>query len=649
VEAIEDLIYFPPRAYEDRTKIKLIARLEPSDNEIIRGEISSLDHQLTRNRFSILKAIISDRSGSVLAVWFNQPYLAGLFRRGMKLILSGKVEYSAYEGGLQISVRDFEVDTGENLKIVPRYPLTEGLYPKKMRSMIKTALEHYLPALEDGLPEEIRIKHHLCGLQQALRSLHFPKEMEEVEPARRRLAFDEFFILQLGLGLRKSKIKALPGIAFKTDKEKLWNFIKSLPFELTPAQKRVLEEILADMHKDQPMNRLLQGDVGSGKTVIAAVSALVAIQNGYQAALMAPTEILAQQHYAKLTKLLNNIDIQLLTSSTGKRQKAKGQRPEADLFVGTHALIQEKVKFNRLGLVIIDEQHRFGVLQRGSLVKKGANPDVLVMTATPIPRSLALTLYGDLDRSVIDEMPPGRTPVKTYFVTENKRASAYGFMRERIKEGRQVFVVCPLVEESEKVDLKAALDEAKRLQNEIFPEFRIGLMHGRLKGEEKDKIMKDFKSGRLQILVSTTVIEVGIDIPNATVMVVEHAERFGLSQLHQLRGRIGRGSEQSYCFLVAEPKTPEARARIKAMLDSNDGFHIAEADLRLRGPGEFYGTRQSGLPNFRVADIIRDDKILCEARKAAFEMIAEDEESARNIWKGQREKVKGTQAFATLN
>jgi len=649
VETIEDLIYFFPRGYEDRTNIRPIGTLQPADLEVIRGEVISVHHQLTRNRFSVLKAVISDRSGSIQAVWFNQPFLEKVLRKGMKLYVSGKVEISSFEGVMQMAVRDFDVDTGVNPRIIPLYPLTEGLYPKKLRSIVESALRGHLEEIEEWLPEPFRDKYKLGELRSSISDLHFPEKMEKVEPARRRLAFDDFFVFQLGLGLRRKMVKSKKGIVFKTEEKLVNDFRASLPFELTAAQDRVLSEILADMQGPHPMNRLLQGDVGSGKTVVAAIAALVAIRNGYQAAIMAPTEILAQQHHEKMQKILKDIEIGLLTSSTAKKRGARDEGRGTDLFIGTHALIQEKVNFERLGLVIIDEQHRFGVLQRAKLVKKGLTPDVLVMTATPIPRSLALTLYGELDRSVIDEMPPGRTPVKTHFVSENKRKGAYEFMRERVREGRQVFVVCPLVEESEKVDLKAAMDEAERLQKDIFPELRVGLMHGRLKSDEKEAIMRDFKGGKIHILVSTTVIEVGIDIPNATVMVVEHAERFGLSQLHQLRGRIGRGGEQSYCFLVADARTPEARARIKAMIDSSDGFKIAEVDLRLRGPGDFYGTRQSGLPNFRVADIIRDEKILREARTAAFGLIAEDVDSARNIWQSQGKKAKGSVAGAALN
>jgi len=651
IETIEDLIYFFPRSYEDRTNIKRINELKSSDNEVIKGEVISIDHQLTRNRFSVIKAQISDRSGTIQAVWFNQPYLSKLLRRGMRLIISGRVEFSAFDGIMQISVRDFEIDTGVNPKIVPIYPLTEGLYPKKLRSLIEYVLRNHLAEITEWLPKELKSKYELADLTKAIQTLHFPEKMAMVESARRRLAWDEFFVFQLGVGLRKSSLKKIRGISFEIDQKVLTDFKLTLPFKLTASQEKVLADILSDMESVHPMNRLLQGDVGSGKTIVATLAALVAINNGFQVAIMAPTEILAQQHFTKLSHLLKDskIKVKLLTGSMKSKRKKPIHAIKEDLVIGTHALIQEKVNFEKLGLVIIDEQHRFGVVQRANLLKKGITPDVLVMSATPIPRSMALTLYGDLDRSIIDEMPPGRPPIKTYFVPENKRDDSYEFMRKLIKEGRQIFVVCPLVEESEKVDLKAAMDEAARLQNDIFPEFKVGLLHGRLKGEEKDKIMKKFAAGKIQLLVSTTVIEVGIDIPNATVMVIEHAERFGLAQLHQLRGRIGRGNKQSHCFLLAEAKTQDARTRIKAMLDSNDGFYIAEVDLKLRGPGDYYGTRQSGLPNFRVADIINDDKILQEARAAAFEMIAKNIENARNIWKSQGEKIKGAATGATLN
>lgn len=651
IETVEDLIYFFPRDYEDRSNPTSIAELPLGRTAVVRARIDALDHKLTRNSFSVLKADLADRSGAIQAVWFNQPFLARMLRRGMKVIVSGKVEFSEFDGVKQLTVKDYEIDTGQNEGIVPFYPLTEGLYPKKVRSMVRSALEQGLAEIVDWLPGSLAKKHKLIALHDAILGLHQPKKMAEIEPARRRLAFDDLFIFQLDLALKRKKLRSVHGNALAVDLAVLDEFKASLPFKFTAAQDRVLNDILTDMRSVVPMNRLVQGDVGSGKTIVAAAAALLAVKAGYQAALMAPTEILAQQHYEKLSKLLEKfgVDVRLLTGSISKKQKAENRTKGAGLLIGTHALIQNTVCFEKLGLVIIDEQHRFGVLQRADLVKKGNNPDVLVMTATPIPRSLALTVYGDLDRSVIDEMPPGRTPVKTYFVPEDKRGSTYEFMRREIKAGRQVYVVCPLVEESEKIDLRAAMDEAERLQRDIFPEYQVGLMHGRLKSEDKDRIMAEFKSGKLNILVSTTVIEVGIDVPNATVMVIEHAERFGLSQLHQLRGRIGRGAQQSHCFLLAEAKSKEAKLRLKAMIDSTDGFHIAEVDLRLRGPGDYCGTRQSGLPNFRVADIIRDEKILKEARKAAFDLVEEDINSARNIWKSQGQKAQSSASGATFN
>jgi ATP-dependent DNA helicase RecG len=587
-----------------------------------------------------LKVLLSDRTASIQAVWFNQPYLEKLFRRGMKLIVSGKVEFSTYDGILQILVRNFDLDTPEVLKIVPIYPLTEGLYPKKIRTVVKNALDSYLKYVEDR------------ATRQAIKNLHFPESLEEAEKARKRLAFEELFVFQLGLLLNRRRYKEeLVGTSFRIDVVKVQAFLNRLPFKLTKAQEKAVAEIFADLQNPRPMNRLLQGDVGSGKTMVAALAALVVVENGFQVAFLAPTEILAQQHYQKLIQLFPERKVDLVTSATSSRRK-KQDFLEAEIVVGTHALLEEKIKFKKLGLVVIDEQQRFGVAQRAKLISKSFSPEVLVMTATPIPRSLALTLYGDLDRSLITELPPGRKPVKTYFVPESRRKDAYEFIRLKVKEGEQVFIVCPLVEETEETDLKAAKDEAERLQNEVFPEFKVGLLHGRMKTEEKDLVMENFKNGKINLLVSTTVIEVGIDVPSATIMVIEHAERFGLSQLHQLRGRIGRGSQQAYCFLIGDPKTPEAKARMKAMIETNDGFKIAEADLRLRGPGEFFGVRQSGLPNFRVADIIKDEEILRKARQAAEEFIAKDLESARNFWESQRKKIENPQKrveTSTLN
>ncbi len=618
IETIGDLLYSPPRNYEDRRNIKPIANLKEGEEVLIKGKITKVQGGKTRKMLSIIKILITDGTGSIYTTFFNQPFLLNIFKKGSIILLAGKVD-SSYTGKLEILVRDYElVDREIELGIVPKYSLTEGLYQKKMRNIVREALSNYLPALEDFLPESIRSTYKLLSLKSAIYNLHFPPDIKDIKPARERLVFDEFFIFQLGLALRKKEMGYKPGIAFKVNDIQFEN---SLPFKLTSAQIRVIEEIKTDMEKGVPMNRLLQGDVGSGKTVVAVIASLIAVQSGYQVALMAPTEILAQQHYFKISEMLKEFNIRLKLLTSNEKDK---EISSADIVIGTHALIEEKIKFKKLGLVIIDEQHRFGVIQRASLKQKGYNPDLLVMTATPIPRTLALTLYGDLDRSIIDEMPKGRVPIKTFFVPEEKRKDAYEFIRSQINEGRQVYVVCPLLEESEGLDFKAVKEEARRLKEEVFPEFEVELIHGKLKAEEKERIMRKFKEGLIQILVSTTVIEVGIDISNATVMVIEHAERFGLSQLHQLRGRIGRGANESYCLLLGNLKTEESKKRIAAMLKSNNGFYIAEVDLTLRGPGEFYGLRQSGLPNFRVADIITDEDLLKKARDSAFSLVKDD-------------------------
>lgn len=621
VRTIQDLIFYFPRDYEDRTHIMPIMSLNtPMDKVLVHGEIVHIENQQARGRFSVIRVTISDKTANIRVIFFNQPYLAQTFQIGMKLIVSGKYEVNDYEGGMQIIPRDWEIDTGEPLTVVPIYNMTEGLYPKGLRKIIKLALDLYLNQIKDVLPKSIISKYKLINIHEAIKNIHYPLDIKQIEPARTRIIFEEFFVFQLGMGVRRKEIKSSKGLPLDVSSEIVSKF--PLPFKLTNSQEKVLAEILDDMSKNKPMARLLQGDVGSGKTVIAAISAFVAIQNNYQAAIMAPTEILANQHYDKIKDWFLQYKVKLLTGTTQKKDKK--EILEDDLVIGTHALIEEKIKFKKLGLVVIDEQHRFGVLQRSKLAQKGKNPHLLFMTATPIPRSLALTLYGDLDKSVIDEMPPGRKPIKTYYVSKAKRASSYEFIREKIKAGEQVFVVCPLVEESEKIDLKSAIDEAKRLQEYIFPEFRVGLVHGRMKSDDKDFIMRNFKDKKIQILVATTVIEVGIDIPDASIMMIEHAERFGLSALHQLRGRIGRGQNESFCFLMGEPKSQEARARIKAMIDYTDGFKIAEIDLKLRGPGDFCGVRQSGLPEFHLADILRDEKLLGIARDAALDYLSAD-------------------------
>lgn len=629
IETAEDLVYYFPREYEDRSDPVPVAKLEPGKESIIKVELVKLSAARTKRNFSIIKGKVKDATGAVNVVWFNQPFLTRVLKPGISLFISGKLERDPYSGAMSFVPRGYDVinDGNKDDLIVPKYGLTEGVTQKVLRRIIKTAIQGHVNSIADPIPDLIKEKFKLPPLKESIINLHFPKEMGIIAKARHRLAFDELLNFELGLFCNRKKIDATHGISFDPDGELAEKFKKTLPFLFTKAQDKVLKEILADMKDSRVMNRMIQGDVGCGKTVVALYAMVVAVQNGYQAAIMAPTEILAGQHYNKISSLVGDIGIEvlLLTGSERKNRKeilSKLEGTKPLIIIGTHALIEEQVKFGRLGLVVIDEQHRFGVEQRMALRKKSEKLDLLVMTATPIPRTLALTLYGDLDRSVIDEMPPGRTKVITRYVSENERTKLYEFVKAQIASGRQAYVVCPLVEESEKIDLKAAEAEVEVLKK-IFPEHKVGLIHGRMKGEQKEKIMSDFLAGKTKILVSTTVIEVGIDIPNSTIMIIEHSERFGLSQLHQLRGRIGRGREQSYCFLTGNPFSDTAKARIETMLKTTDGFKIAEADLKLRGPGEFLGVRQSGLPNFRVADIINDEDIIREAREAALMLIRE--------------------------
>jgi len=627
IETVDDLIHYFPREYEDRSHPVPVTKLVPGKESIIKVELIKITAGRTKRSFSIIKGKVKDDSGIISVIWFNQPFLVRVLKPGISLFISGKLERDPYSGEIVFTPRNYDVisDLNRNDLIVPVYSLTEGVTQKGLRRLIKTALDQLLSSIVDSLPEFIKEKFDLQPLQESVLTLHFPSAMSKIEGARHRIAFDELLTFQLGLLYNKKQIDSDVGISFNTEGELIEKFKEKLPFSFTKAQQRTLEDILGDMRSKKVMNRILQGDVGCGKTVVALYAMVIAVQSGYQAAVMAPTEILANQHYNNIKSMVDDIgiDVCLLTGSEKSSRKEtteKLNKGEPLIIVGTHALIEGSVKFGKLGLVVIDEQHRFGVEQRVKLRQKGRNIDLLVMTATPIPRTLALTLYGDLDRSVIDEMPPGRTRVVTRYVREGERAKLYEFIRGQINNGRQAYVVCPLIEESEKIDLKAAEEEEEVLKK-IFPEYKIGLIHGRLKGELKDKAMSDFIGGKTKILVSTTVIEVGIDVPNSTIMAIEHSERFGLSQLHQLRGRIGRGQEQSYCFLMGKPSSDEAKGRIEAMLKTTDGFKIAEADLRLRGPGEFFGVRQSGLPNFRVADIIRDEEIIREAREAAIMLI----------------------------
>jgi ATP-dependent DNA helicase RecG len=667
---VEDALYFLPRCYEDRSNLKKISELKAGRKETGLGEVLLSGVAFYRGRKRrVFETVVGDGSGTITLKWFhgNERYLRERFKKGRQLIFSGEVRWFNYQREIhhpdvEIVDGDVEKDYLNFKRIVPIYSETEGLYQRTLRRLMKTILDGYADELSSPIPPEIVERQDLIDFSEAFRRVHFPPEGEPVEAlnlqrsdAHRRIVFDEFFFLELGMALKKRGVALETGLSFKTDGVLVQNLLNLLSFKLTSAQERALAEIKEDLERPHPMNRLIQGDVGSGKTVVALLTCLEVIQCGYQAAIMAPTEVLAEQHFLNLHRWVEplGVKVALLTSSVkgSEREELYHSIGNGDihLVIGTHAVIQEAVEFRRLGLAIIDEQHKFGVVQRGLLKKKGGNPDVLVMTATPIPRTLAMTIYGDLDVSLIDEMPPGRVPVETKVFPEPARAKVYRIVEEEVKKGRQAFIVYPLVEESEKLDLRDATRMAEHLQKEVFPEFRIGLLHGRMKSDEKEAIMMEVKEGRIQILVATTVIEVGIDIPNASVMVVEHAERFGLSQLHQLRGRIGRGRYPSKCILLAQYRSSEeARVRLRAMEKTTDGFKIAEEDLTLRGPGEFFGIRQSGLPDFRVAHIIRDTPILIEARKEAFRLIQEDPElvhpshaGVRDIltkrWKGRME------------
>lgn len=660
-----DVLFYLPRRHEDRSKFLSISEIKSLVGQFhtIKGTIQSSSIFRTKTKLTIFQMAVSDSTGIVYATWFNQPYMKKYFKIGDNIILYGKVQ--RYKR-LQINVPEYELITNDDDqtihtgRIVPIYPLVENVRQRMLRSIINSCVNEFSGRLQDPMVKSIRINQRLLDLRSAIKQIHFPDNFDSLKKAQHRLIFDEFFFLQLVLALKRAKVKLkTTGISHKIDGGLLNAFTASLPFALTSAQKKAISHILKDMASPRPMCRLLQGDVGSGKTIVAMHAVVAAKQGGYQSAIMAPTEILAQQHHSYINKFLLQlgINVGLLTSGLPAAErnsiKKMTKSGEIDVIVGTHSLIEEDVQFNRLGLVIVDEQHKFGVAQRLILSQKGLNPDVLVMTATPIPRTLALTIYGDLDISIIDQMPQGRRPVKTYLFSEEEREKAYKFMREEVAGGRQVFVVYPLIEESDQsvefvkeefdsngqkvfkmsrsrlFNLKAATKMYEDFKNKIFLDLRVGLVHGRMKSDEKNKALEDFRHGNLDILVSTIVVEVGIDMPNASLMVVEHAERFGLSQLHQLRGRIGRSAHQSHCILIADAKTESAKMRMNAMLETSNGFKISEYDLEIRGPGDFMGTRQHGLPEFRIANIIRDVKILESAKQEAFNLVKNDPDLAR--------------------
>lgn len=656
IQTVEDLLYYTPFRYEDRTRMAAIGDLVPGQTATILARVLTCGLTRTRRGKYIYDLAAIDASGAphprmIRCIWFNARYLerSKIFRTGQQVFFYGKAEPDFYgTSNLQIVQPQYEIipDTdaadGESLEVgrmVPIYESVGPLGPRVLRRLIRTALESVGAQIPELLPASVRKNNRLVSRDSAFRLTHFPDGEHPLEelgrfrtPPQVRLIFEELFNVSAGLALKHRKAKSIPGIQFHVTDDLRRDIKKILPFHPTSAQKRVLKEIVDDMCSPRPMNRLLQGDVGSGKTIVAIQAALLALSNGYQVALMAPTEILATQHYLSIRNLLEPLPykVDLLTSgrNTRARTELKDEltRGETHMVVGTHALIESDVDFARLGLVVVDEQHRFGVLQRFQLIRKGQVPDVLVMTATPIPRTLALTLYGDLDFSVINELPPNRSPIVTQLIDEKDRNQAFDFVRNKVRTGDQAYVVYPVIEESAKLDLRPALKMFQHLSANVFPEFRVGLLHGRLSSGEKEEVMDCFKKGDLQILVSTTVVEVGVDVPNATVMLIEHAERFGLAQLHQLRGRIGRGRKKSNCLLLAaEPRTPEADERLLTMTQTNDGFKISEIDLKLRGPGEFFGTRQWGIPAFRIANLLRDKEILEWAKREATAFVEHPE------------------------
>ncbi len=633
---IEDLFYYFPRRYEDRTNFVPIAKLQEGQTYTVKAQVLAKGERTAfrRRGFSIIEVVVSDDSAKLFCVWFNQPYLKEYFKVGETLILYGKIE--RYAGRLQMSAPEFEiVSSGEDQalgigRIVPVYTLPKGMTQRNFRRTIKQALDEYLAEINDFLPFDIRSRGSLLNLAKALLNIHFPESAQLQRQALERLSFEEFFLFQLPLALRKLRKKELPGIAHKVEGELVKDFLEYLPFKLTPAQEKVIAEIKSDLARPLPMQRLLQGDVGSGKTVVATIAGLMAIQSGSQVAFMVPTEILAKQHYEKIKNQIlnikNKVDIGLLTSSVKDKEKIYHQiaAGEIDLIIGTHALLEEKVKFKNLGLVVIDEQHKFGVGQRALLPGKGPHPDVLIMTATPIPRTLAITLYGDLDVSIINELPPGRLPVETLAFSQENIHQAYALAREQIKLGHQVYIIYPVIEESSALDISGAKKMYEELKKGELRAFRLGLVHGRLKQAEQDAVMLKFKNKELDVLVATTVLEVGLDIANATCMVIENVERFGLSQLHQLRGRIGRGRDKSVCILISTAETEEAKARLEAIVKYSDGFRIAEEDLKIRGPGEFFGRRQSGLTELKIANPLTQMQLLKRARDEAIKIIQRD-------------------------
>ena len=628
INTLEDLITFFPRNYEDRSKPKKIYELVDGEEALIDVVCASKvsEVRFARNKV-MLKMLVRDDTGDCVITWFNQTYVKNQFKIGERYQFYGKISIKYGRVEMTKPVFDKEGLNKNTGKIIPIYPLTYKLSQNKIRSIIENGLKLISDKLEETIPEYILKQYNLMDLNTAIKKIHFPDSFETYNKARTRFVFEELLTVQLALSSLKSRYdKEVDGIKF--DKNvKMSDVINSLPFKLTKAQLRVLEDIDNDMENIKPMNRLLQGDVGSGKTIVSIIAAYKAAKSGYQTAIMAPTAILAEQHMQEFSKVLEQFGIRCELLLGGMRVKKRREVLEdlkngkIDVLIGTHALLVEDVEFSKLGLVVTDEQHRFGVRQRANIVGKGMNPDVLVMTATPIPRTLALILYGDLDISIIDELPPNRKKIETYPVTKNMETRVQEFIRKNVLEGRQAYVVCPLVEENEEFEnYKSVIELAEKYQTTIFPEFRVEYLHGKMKQKEKDEIMQEFKDGKIQILVSTTVIEVGVNVPNANIMVVENAEHFGLAQLHQLRGRVGRGEYQSYCILIYEGNSKTTKERMKIMKQTDNGFIVAEKDLELRGSGEFFGTRQHGLPEFKIANLFEDVGILKEVQKLTLKI-----------------------------
>lgn len=643
IQTVDDLLRHLPRRYEDRRNLPRMSTLKPMQFATVRGRLLEFEARPTRGGKVLLRATIGDGSGVVSLTWFNQPWLKKKFSQYDKEVIAyGQLKESSF--GLEINSPEFEIleegsDSQDFSRIVAIYPLTEGVHQWIIRKAVDAAIDNYLHYVVDPYSAEFRkAQGNLAPLAWSFREIHRPETETHARRARERLVFDELFGFQLSMQMERQKMLQEPGIAFDIAKQmpQLWAEVESLAhFKPTNAQRRVIEEIWNDMDHPNPMNRLLQGDVGSGKTYVAAAAILAACRNGYQAAILAPTEILAEQHATTFERFFEGTEFRVVKLLGRQRAKERSKalesisNGEGNIVVGTHAMIQEGIEFSNLGLAIIDEQHRFGVLQRLAMRKKGLNPDVLVMTATPIPRTLTMTVYGDLDVSVIDELPPGRSPIKTYWKSTRERESVYRQVEKLVKEGHQAYFICPMITESEKMQVQAAVDLHYRLATNEFKELRVGLLHGQMKPEDKEEVIASFRKRALDILVSTVVVEVGVDVPSATIMVIEDANRFGLSQLHQLRGRVGRGAEQSYCILIADRKTDESQKRLEVMVATSDGFKIAEADWEIRGPGEIAGTSQSGNLDFKIADLVRDTKLVEVARRAALSVLENDPQLAR--------------------